>query len=90
MEALVKIHKKKPIEVPLPGNQILEVFVQDYITEGSEPIEQICRITCFYYSSNRLNYLTERIINGYIHRHLKTHLKLFSIEGSILSTIKVR
>ena len=91
MEALLKIHKKKPIEVPLPGNQSLDVFIEDYTIDDSDPIAQTYhKIKCFYYSSEKLNYLTERIIKGYIHRHLKTHLKLFSIQGNISSTIEVR
>ena len=88
MEALLKIHKKKPIEVPLPGNKILNVFVQDY---KPDPTGEVCpTIKCFYYESEKLNYLSSRIIKSYIHRHLRTHLKLFSIDEPILSNIEIR
>ena len=88
MEALLKIHNKKPIEVPLPGNQNLDVFVQGY--EPDLTGELCPTIKCFYYSSEKLNYLTSRIIKGYIHKHLRTHLKLFSIDEPIFSNIEVR
>jgi hypothetical protein len=91
MEALLKIHKSKPIQIPLPGNQIIDLFITDYQKDDSDPIAATYhKIKCFYYNSTKLNYLTDKIIKSYIVRHLNTHLKLFSINGNIIPIIEVR
>jgi hypothetical protein len=91
METLLKIHKSKPIQIPLPENQIIDLFITDYQKDDSDPIAATYhKVNCFYYNSKKLNYLTDKIIKSYITRHLKTHLKLFSIQGNIIPIIDIK
>jgi hypothetical protein len=91
METLLKVHQTRPIEIPLPGNQTLNLFITGYDKDDSDPVTDTYHIIkCHYYNSSRLSYLTKKIIDSYISRHLRLHLKLFSIDGYIKPIIEIK
>jgi hypothetical protein len=90
METLLKVHQTRPIEIQLPGNRTLDLFISGYEKYYSNDAEEEHVVKCYYHNSTKFNYLTDNIIKSYIIRHLKTHLKLFSIDGYVRPIIEIR
>ena len=85
MEMAIKIHEKTPIKVSLPGDKILELFLNGYSVKNNSHY-----INCFYYGNIEFNFLTNKIINYYIKKEIKTHLRFFSITHDLIPVIDVR
>jgi hypothetical protein len=90
MEILLKVHQTRPIEILLPGNCTLDLFISGYEKYYSNDAEEEHIVKCYYHESEKYGYLTKRIINRYIRVFLSSHLKLFSIDGYVRPIIEIR
>ena len=91
METILKIHNTKPIVINLPKNEKLELFLEHYEKEDVDKIAQTYHIfRGFYFFKDSFNFLTDKIIEHYIRKQFKTHVKLFSIDGNIQIKIEKR
>ena len=84
MEMILKIHSKNPIVIPLPKGETIEVFLDYYEKDDVNPIEMTYhKFKGFYYDKPSLGYLTDKIINYYVYKFFKSHVRFFSIEGDV-------
>jgi len=81
MNVLLKLHKEKPVEIYVPSNTNEKLLVT------IDDIEETYKNTLILYlkvkNMENFPYLTKNIIFFYIKSHLRSHLKLFSIDKDI-------
>lgn len=81
VDYFLEFHKKKPVMVDLPNGEKMEVFITDKNVMDDYSKEYYLSINI----PNRQNYnkLSDKMIEHYVYSHIKSYLKIFSIDGNI-------
>jgi hypothetical protein len=91
METILKIHSTKPIIIDLPKKEKLELFLEYYEIDDSDKISTpYHRFKGFYFYKESFNFLTDKIIDFYINKQFRKHIKLFSVDGNVKLKIDKR
>lgn len=81
MNVLLKLHKEKPIEIYIPTNTNEKLLVT------IDDVEETSKNTLILHLKTKnmesFPFLTKNIIYFYTKSHLRSHLKLFSIDKDI-------
>jgi hypothetical protein len=77
--------------IPLPKGESIEVFLDYYEKDDRDPItDTYHKFKGYYLEKSSLNFLTEKIINYYVIKFFRSHVKFFSIEGNVALKLEKR